>query len=142
MDIIITLSKDLWIKIVSGEKGFEMRKWNLPTHFNPQRDHICVVLKGTRRLVGYFDVVKVESRVIKDGAWNDFGKDLGVSYDWFSKYWGEDNYRVMYFFEIGNCHDFSAHFEVEVPCAPQKYVNLTDPMKYFIQNNFFNHLNS
>lgn len=136
MSIIITLPKDLWLKIVSGDKGFEMRKWGLPKHFNFEKDNVYVVLKGTRRIVGYFEVVKVESRVIKDVAWDNFGKELGVSYDWFSKYWGDDDYRVMYFFEIGHCHDFTARYQAEVPFAPRKYIKLTDHMKYFIRNNF------
>ena len=86
MDIVITLPKVLWLKIVSGEKLVEMRKWYLPSHFNRQTDCIYVVLKGTRRVAGFFKVVSVSGRIRKQAAWHEFGDGLGVTYERYSKY--------------------------------------------------------
>lgn len=122
MDIAITLPKDLWSKIVSGEKKAEMRKWDLPKHFNLKKDSIYVVLKGTRKVVGRFKVEDVDMFFLKECAWNKYGDGLGVSHEWFSKYWGDA--FVMYFFVIGNCRVFDHRKVVEVTHAPQKYIKL------------------
>lgn len=134
MDIIITLPKEMWHKIVIGDKDVEMRKWFPITHFNLKKNRIYVVQKGTKKIVGYFNVVNLSGRLRKEPSWLEFGSRLGVTYEWFSKYWGEER-NPMYFFEIGDCHVYSSHFKVEVPCAPQKYVNLTESM---IMKLFFN----
>lgn len=128
MDIIITLPKEMWHKIVIGDKDVEMRKWCPITHFNLKTNFIYVVLKGTKKIVGYFNVVNFSGRLRKEPAWLEFGSRLGVSYEWFSKYWGEER-SPMYFFEIGDCHVFGPHLQIEVPCAPQKYVNVTEHIK-------------
>lgn len=127
MDIAITMPKDLWLKIVSGDKSVEMRKWGLPKHFNLTLDRIYVVLKGTQKIVGNFQVVYVESRIRKNSSWSDFGKYLGVPYDWFSKYWG--NSCVMYFFVIGDCTILDRHVNMGVSHAPQKYINIITNLK-------------
>lgn len=124
MDIIITLPKDLWTKIVTGEKSVEMRKWNLPVHFDVTLDHIYVVLKGTRRVVGCFKVERVAYNFVKRAAWEEFGDKLGVSFEWFSKYWGDKTERDMCFFFIGNSHVLGGHRKIEVAHAPQKYMNI------------------
>lgn len=127
MDIVITLPKDLWLKIVSGEKQYEMRKWSLPKHFDVNSDCIYVVIKGTRRIAGCFKVMGVEGRLKKDEAWLEFGGWLCVSHEWFSKYW-ENHFGFMYFFTIGDCI-VSSHLNVEVPYAPQRYFNVTERIK-------------
>lgn len=129
MDIIITLHKELWHKIVIGDKDVEIRKWFPITHFNPKKNCIYVVLKGTKKIVGYFNVVSFSGRLLKEPSWLEYGSRLGVTYEWFSKYWGEGR-RPMYFLEIGDCHVFSSHSQIEVPCPPQKYVNVTEHIKH------------
>lgn len=130
MNIAITLPKDLWSKIVSGEKKVEMRKWDLPKHFDIKSDSIYVVLKGTRRVVGRFKVEKVKRYFTPWVAWDKFGDGLGVSYQWFTKYWG--NSFGMYFFVIGNCRVLSCHGIIEVPHAPQKYILIDKAWKSLV----------
>lgn len=127
MDIAITLPEDLWLKIVSGEKSVEMRKWGLPRHFNLLLDRVYVVLKGTRKIVGNFQVVNVESRIRKETSWLDYGKACCVPLDCFSKYWGDS--CVMYFFEIGDCTILDRHVNMGVLHAPQKYINIITNLK-------------
>lgn len=124
MDIIITLPKDLWTKIVTGEKSVEMRKWNLPWHFDIALNKVFVVLKGTKRVVGCFKVEHVTYNFTKSAAWNEFGDKLGVSFEWFNKYWGHTPPCDMHFFYIGNCHVLGSHRNIQVACAPQKYINI------------------
>lgn len=124
MDIIITLPKDLWTKIVSGDKSVEMRKWNLPEHFDVRVDRVFVVLKGTTRVVGCFKVERVAFNFVKDAAWQEFGNNLGVSFEWFDKYWGKCLIRDMFFFYIGDSHVLGSHRNVQVASAPQKYFNI------------------
>lgn len=120
MNIAITLPQDLWSKIVSGEKKVEMRKWDLPRHFDLKLDSIYVVIKGTRKIVGRFKVEDVQMSFLRFAAWRRFGDGLGVSYQWFTQYWG--NSYVMFFFVIGNCRVLSCFGTIEVPHAPQKYI--------------------
>jgi len=130
MDIAITLTKDLWSKIVSGEKKVEMRKWDLPKHFGLKQDSIYVVLKGTRKIVGRFKVEDVRMSFIQEAAWRRFGDGLGVSYQWYTQYWGKS--IVMYFFVIGNCRVLSCHKNIEVTHAPQKYINIDKAWKCLV----------
>lgn len=130
MDIAITLPKDLWSKIVSGEKKVEMRKWDLPKHFDLKKDSIYVVLKGTRKVVGRFKVEDVKMYFTQWAAWRRFGDGLGISYKWFTQYWG--NSFVMYFFVIGNCRVMSCHENKEVVYAPQKYILIDKAWKCLV----------
>ena len=126
MDIIITLPKDLWTKIVTGEKSVEMRKWNLPEHFDVTLDKVFVVLKGTKRVVGCFEVERVAYNFSKTESWEEFGEKLGISYEWYDKYFGDYIFRDMYFFFIGNCHVLGNHRNIQVVRAPQKYMNIDE----------------
>lgn len=127
MDIAITLPKDLWLKIVSGEKKVEMRKWDLPKHFDLKLDSIYVVIKGTRKVVGRFKVEDVQFSFLQFTAWRRFGDGLGISYQRFTQYWG--NSFVMFFFVIGNCRVLSCHENIEAPLAPQKYILINKAWK-------------
>ena len=55
MDIMITLPKFLWGKIIRGEKSLELRK-NMPRLFNVKIDRVFVCVKGTHKCYGYFRV--------------------------------------------------------------------------------------
>lgn len=124
MDIIITLPKDLWTKIITGEKSVEMRKWYLPKHFDVTLNRVYIVLKGTKRVVGYFEVKRVAYNYVKVAAWEEFGDKLGIDYEWFDKYWGKDVNRDMYFFYVGDIHVLGSHRNLQVARAPQKYINI------------------
>lgn len=130
MDIAITLPKDLWLKIVSGDKKVEMRKWDLPKHFDIKLDSIYVVIKGTRKVVGRFKVEAVQWSYLQFAAWRRFSDGLGVSYQWFTQYWG--NSSIMYFFVIGNCRVLSCRENIEVSHAPQKYIIIDKTRKCLV----------
>lgn len=132
MDIIITLPRELWTKIVTGEKSVEMRKWNLPEHFDVRRDKVFVVIKGTTKVVGCFKVERVTFNFAKVAAWEEFGDKLGIDYEWFDKYWGNDEIRDMCFFYIGDTHVLGSHRNVQVARAPQKYLNIDNAWESLI----------
>lgn len=124
MDIIITLPKGLWTKIVTGDKRVEMRKWNLPKHFDVTLDKVYVVLKGTKRVVGCFEIKRVRYILVKSVAWAVLGDKLGIDYERFDKYWGCNEIRDMYFFYIGDTHVLGRNRNIQVARAPQKYINI------------------
>lgn len=130
MDIAITLPKDLWLKIVSGDKKVEMRTWDLPKHFDMKLDSIYVVIKGTRKVVGRFKVEGVKRYCTPWVAWDKLGDGLGVSYQWFIKYWG--THFMMIFFMIGNCRVLSCRENIEVSFAPQKYIIIDKASKCLV----------
>ena len=51
MNIAITLPRNLWEKICSGEKQIECRK-RIPRNFMPAYDLVWVIIKGTNKVVG------------------------------------------------------------------------------------------
>lgn len=59
MSIAITLPEHLWKCIVSGQKTIELRK-NFPKSFDFDYDMVYVILKGTKKVVGWFSVSEFE----------------------------------------------------------------------------------
>lgn len=98
MDIMITLPKDLWDKIVRGEKTLELRK-NAPTRFNGNIDRVYVCVKGTHKCYGYFHVpwfqyckdninfiLSKESRIQVPAKWiREYLKGTIIAYLWHIK---------------------------------------------------------
>lgn len=85
MNVLITLPKELILKILSGEKTIEVRK-TYPRMFNNHYDAVYVVQKGTRLVVMRFWV----NRFVfanQSKLWEYFraGK-LGVDFAWLKGY--------------------------------------------------------
>lgn len=121
MDIAITLPSSLWNKIVSGEKSIELRK-NRPNVFNPFRDRVYVVTKGSTEIVGYFYVAcfmaTTPSILMTSHNWL---KQIAVSQDWISNY--VKNSVLVYLWHIEKCIPFhksdDRNFDMRLKNNPQ-----------------------
>ena len=90
-DIAITLSVDLWQKISSGDKPFEVRK-QVPACFNYNRDRVYVILKGYKEVVGYFKVGFFARNQDPSKIWENHADKIGVKQDWWWKWVGNSRY--------------------------------------------------
>lgn len=100
-DIVITLPAKLWQKIVSGEKGVEVRKC-LPKHIVPENSRVFVIEKGTTRVVGWFRYMGFAKSWYPDIMWEKYGDSIGVTRDWFMKY--VEGKLPFYLWKIGEVH--------------------------------------
>lgn len=127
MDILITLPKDLIEKIISGEKTIEVRK-RKPKFFNPFRDIVYVVEKGTKQIVLDFSISNFYY-VGREDLMKDFnaGK-IGIDYDWLERYMSDC--KVFVKWEIGiitSLYGLNLNIErLGVKKAPQSFVYVHD----------------
>ena len=105
MDIAITLPKELWKRIVSGEKGFEIRK-ECPKRFTLGSNVVYIILKGTKDVVGYFTVLSMSPVRINDAVRcnNLICTDAG----WIAKYLDYGN-QTGYLWKVGDVNVFFPH---------------------------------
>lgn len=105
MDIAITLPKELWEKVVSGEKAYELRR-NFPSNFTIGADKVYVIQKGTAKVVGYFKVMAAHKVQIHDAVMHS--RQIGVEPEWIARYldYGNKSGRLW---NIGDATVFSPH---------------------------------
>lgn len=109
MDIAITLPQDLWKKIVSGEKTIELRK-NFPKNFNVYTDKIYVIIKGTKKVGGFFYVRYFE--LFQTTSLLDFvpiRHKISVPLQWISNYVGHS--PSVYLWHILDVHAYHDLFD-------------------------------
>lgn len=124
MDIAITLPRSLWDKIVSGEKTIELRK-NFPKMFRVNSDKIYVILKGTKKIAGYFQVSSFEYFYAESVS--DFDpilSKISVPRQWIIGYVGYSS--AVYLWHIRYVHPFVRLIERRsvwnIKTNPQSYV--------------------
>lgn len=105
MDIAITLPKNLWEKVVSGEKAYELRR-DFPRKLRIGADKVYVILKGTTKVVGYFKVMKAFQVRIHDAVMHS--RLIGVEPEWIARYLDYGN-KSGYLWLIGDVTVFSPH---------------------------------
>lgn len=94
-DIAITLPRNLWDKIVAGEKTIELRK-RIPKDFDIAEDWCYVVEKGTRRVLGRMTLSF--SRVENDGLNRELVKVCAcVPCEWVEKYYKGHAYMCLWY---------------------------------------------
>lgn len=98
MNIMITLSKNLLEKIISGEKKYEMRK-SLPKGMRIGVDGFFVVEKGTNDIKCWCRVDRVERTFIDHYSADWFATRLCVPEKYVENYASPN--RVLYLWEIG-----------------------------------------
>lgn len=115
MNVIITLPRNIWSKIVSGEKLYEMRK-SIPAHLNQNTTQVFVCIKGTGLVAGFFELHKVHGPIQKDTLWQDYGQHLGIPKLLFT--WYTANASRIYLWQIDSV------FLYDEP------ISLTDTFRY------------
>jgi len=105
MDIAITLPKELWKKVVSGEKTYELRR-KFPSNFTIGADKVYVILKGTKNVIGYFKVIANLKVQIHDAVMRS--RQIGVEPEWIARYLDYGN-KLGHLWKIGNVTVFSPH---------------------------------
>lgn len=105
MDIAITLPKELWEKVVSGEKAYELRR-DFPRKLRIGTDRVYVILKGTAKVVGYFKVTAAHKVQIHDAVMRS--RQIGVEPEWIARYLNYGN-KSGHLWNIGDVTVFSPH---------------------------------
>ena len=127
MDIAITLPKDLWKKIVSGEKIYELRK-SFPRKLKLKTGKVYVVLKGTKKVAGYFNVTSF----CKVSAYEAclMNKGIGVHPAWIAGYLGigmhlDEEKTSAYLWNIGDTTELlqtvRANVNLHLKSNPQSF---------------------
>lgn len=118
MDIAITLSKNLWDKICSGEKQYECRK-RIPRNFMKNYDKVWIILKGTNKVVGFFNIdaflTCIDVQEIKD----NYLQKICVDKAWFDRY--AEHEDVLHLWHIS-----TIVFELAIPQDKENFLGLTD----------------
>lgn len=83
-DIIITLPRNLIVKILLGKKTCECRKSLPPIEYMQTR--IWFVEKGTNYVRGYFTVRNITEHHDYKRMWEIYAKSICVKEDWFNNY--------------------------------------------------------
>ena len=129
-DIAITLSVDLWQKICSGDKPFEVRK-KIPSFFNCHRDRVFVILKGLGEVAGYFKVSFFARNQDPHKWWEKHSDKIGVSAEWWLKWL--DNSRYISVWMIGRVFHYHVYEPEEtflgIKHSPQSYVYVDRPKR-------------
>lgn len=125
MDIAITLDQSLWDKIVSGEKGIELRK-DIPSFFNKNKDKVFVIIKGTDKVVGYFFVdfffATTPSVLLTSPKWMRL---ISVPQDWISKYVEKASHVYLWYISnVFALRQTIPRIEMGLKSNPQKYAYL------------------
>lgn len=126
MDIVITLPVSLWKKVVSGEKSIELRK-SFPKEFDVNKDRVYVILKGTKLIVGYWNVIRFEAFYAE--SINDFNPilyNISVPKQWIINYVGYSS--MVYLWHIGDVVQFDKPINREyywkMQTNPQSFIYL------------------
>jgi hypothetical protein len=90
MNIAITLPKNLWDKICSGEKLYECRK-QIPRNFLPGCDSVWVILKGTNKVVGFFKIDTFLTDVPVKEVAESYLDEICVEKTWLEQYAKQDD---------------------------------------------------
>lgn len=122
MNIIITLPHDLIEEIFIGHKVYEARK-AIPSFFDPEKDRVYMVEKGTDNVVGFFTIANFTT-VPTTGATLDCLKaKICVSYMYLEKYYRHYEkavlWRIKNYFRFYVPLSLSVMFDKEK--APQSY---------------------
>ena len=129
-DIAITLSVDLWQKICSGEKPFEVRK-NVPGSFHCRKDRVYVILKGYGVVVGYFCLDFFARNQDPQKMWENHAERIGVKQEWWWKWVGNSRYVQVWM--IRRVRHFDVYEPIEsffgLEYSPQSYVYVERPKK-------------
>lgn len=129
-DIAITLSVDLWQKICSGDKPFEVRK-QVPACFNYNRDRVYVILKGYKDVVGYFKIDFFARNQDPHKIWENHADKIGVKQDWWWKWVGNSQYVQVWM--ISRVRHFDIYEPMEtflgLEYSPQSYVYVERPIE-------------
>lgn len=130
MNIAITLPSDLLNAIADGKKKYEVRKV-LPKNFDPRKDVVFVVQKGTNKVVGYM----VWDYPIFGNCFNDFwehyGAGLAVSKAFFVHYL--ENAACCVLWRIMSFHKFTRPMHIVdlgISKSPQSYVYTRYKLEY------------
>lgn len=95
-NIIITLPKNLWDKIVLGEKRVELRKI-IPLYFDNTYSRCYVVIKGTSNVVGYFAIGSFGAYNTQNLDIEKLSKMLCVPKSWVETYIQKTNQIVFWY---------------------------------------------
>lgn len=129
MDILITLTQNLWIDIVEGKKTIELRSvW--PKKFHLFYNRVWVVLKGYKLVVGSFYINNYTEIDNTESFWNCCGESLCVSYGWFLKY--VQNKNKLYAWSIDDVYELEEPMKLKpfmhVEKSPQSYTYVIRPL--------------
>ena len=122
-NVIITLPKELWEKIVLKEKQYELRK-NYPK-INVLSSRVYVVIKGSTYVAGYFNVGAIWETDDFNQLWQHYGKQLGITFDWFCNYVYTVKHKA-YLWQIDNVYRYRGNIDLEeyfgVKHNPQSFI--------------------
>ena len=123
MDIVITLPKNLWAAICSGEKEFECRK-RIPRNFMRAYDKCWVILKGTTDVVGWFTIDEFLTCVDVEEIASHYLDKLCIDRAWFNEYAKHDD--VLSLWKINR-----NVYELTYPQDRYQFLNvLNNPQSY------------
>lgn len=129
-DIAITLSVDLWQKICSGKKPFEVRK-SVPKSFDYRNDRVYVIAKGHSVVVGYFNIDFFARNQDPRKIWEKYSEKIGVDNVWWWKW--VSNSRYIHVWMIRRVRHFNVYEPIEsflgLQYSPQSYVYVARPKK-------------
>lgn len=123
MDIVITLPKNLWASICSGDKEYECRK-RIPRNFMRDYDKCWVVLKGTKDVVGFIVIDQFETGVDVEDIADNYLDKLCIDKAWFDEY--AKHYDVLSLWKIGR-----VVYELAIPRDREKLLGIiSNPQSY------------
>ncbi len=123
MDIAITLPKNLWDKICSGEKQFECRKY-IPRNFMRDYDKVWVIIKGTNKVAGFFKIDNFLTCVEVSEVAEKYLDKICIDKSWLEQYTRHED--VLQLWQIG-----SVLYELAIPQNREEFLDLLrNPQKY------------
>lgn len=122
MNIIITLPHDLIEEILIGHKVYEARK-AIPRYFNPDKDRVFMVEKGTDKVVGFFTIADFITIPPTPRNLDDIKGRCCVSFDFLYKYYRHYDkavlWRIRNYYRFHKPLNLTAFFDKDK--APQSY---------------------
>lgn len=118
MDIAITLPKNLWDKFCSGEKEYECRK-RIPRNFMKSHDRVWVILKGTDKVLGFFNIEAFLTCIDLQEITNNYLNNICVDRAWFDRY--AEHEDVLNLWQIS-----TIVFELAFPQDRENFLGLTN----------------